>query len=248
MNHQRFSLTSLVIIVLIAAGCFWAGLAYHHYQVDQLASSAFLLPSSPTATTTTNANTLPSTITSNRLSPSNNPAVNQQQLAALMQQLAVLQQQMKGLQQQRGQVPIETATNTNPVAESAALITDPATLLSQRRQERQELEQATHNRIQHLDQAVYAGQMDSARQTQLQQQVQDALQTANLTEDVNLTAANCSTRVCKLQLQGKSKNGKNVLFTLYENRVFPGGTRLLTVPDDKGNLTIYASVGNALLP
>ena len=247
MNHQRFSLTSLVIIVLIAAGCFWAGLAYHHYQVDQLASSAFLLPSSPTATTTTNANTLPSTITSNRLSPSNSPAVNQQQLAALMQQLAVLQQQMKVLQQQRGQVPIEIA-NTNPVAESAALITDPATLLSQRQQERQELEQATHNRIQHLDQAVYAGQMDSARQTQLQQQVQDALQTANLTEDVNLTAANCSTRVCKLQLQGKPKNGKNILFTLYENRVFPGGTRLLTVPDDKGNLTIYASVGNALLP
>ena len=103
-------------------------------------------------------------------------------------------------------------------------------------------------RTQRLDQAVYAGQADEAKQSKLQQQVQEALTAANLTSQVTINAANCSNDLCKVELQGQPKNAADLTLLLYQKRVFPSGTKVLTMPNANGHLTIYASMDGKALP
>lgn len=250
MRHSGKTASLIGLLLLASAGAFWAGLSYQPSPTDPASiATPTSMHDKPAGTAVLSANGVAQATSVNIGTVPNSPS--QAQFAQLTQQLAGLQQELAMLKKQM------STTHSIPVANSAANSAidaeqpteqDASMLAMQRQQEWVEAKQAVQMRTQRLDQAVYAGQVDEAKQSKLQQQVQEALIAANLTSQVTINAANCSNDLCKVELQGQPKNAGDLTLLLYQKRVFPSGTKVLTMPNANGHLTIYASMDGKALP
>lgn len=249
MSSQGKTAGIIIGLLLAGAGVFWAGI---NYQVAQNESSldtsiTSMDKSSATSPSTPTTGVLPQTLP--KAAVVNGPS--QAQFEQLAKQITLLQREVTALKKQQDRAAYANPTtvdDNSSTTDANVTVQDPALLAMQHQQEKQLAEQAVHTRTQRLDQAVYAGQVDETRQSTLQQHVQQALATADLAQQVSISAANCSNSICKLELQGKPKNGTDLTLLLYQKRVFPSGSKVLTVPNANGSLTIYAGVDGQPLP
>lgn len=98
-----------------------------------------------------------------------------------------------------------------------------------------------------LDLTLQADTPDAARQSLLQQKMEDAFNQAELSNTIQ-GRTECGQAFCKLDLQGKAPEGVDVLQVLWEQQLFPEATEVLTVPktDGSGWLVYVATDGKSL--
>lgn len=101
--------------------------------------------------------------------------------------------------------------------------------------------------VSQLDLNLQAATPDLARQSILQQKLEDVFNQAELTQVIQ-SRTECGQVFCKLDLQGKAPEGVDVLQTLWEQQVFPEATEVLTIPkaDGSGWVVYVARDGQSL--
>ena len=101
--------------------------------------------------------------------------------------------------------------------------------------------------VSQLDLNLQAELPDLARQSTLQQKVEDAFNQAELANSIQ-GHTECGQVFCKLDIEGKAPEGVDVLQTLWEQQVFPEATEVMTVPkaDGSGWLVYVARDGQSL--
>ncbi|MFZ1388854.1 MAG: hypothetical protein WBP46_03545 [Thiolinea sp.] len=101
--------------------------------------------------------------------------------------------------------------------------------------------------VSQLDLNLQAEPPDLARQSTLQQKVEDAFNQAELANSIQ-GRTECGQAFCKLDIEGKAPEGVDVLQTLWEQQVFPEATEVMTVPkaDGSGWVVYVARDGQSL--
>ena len=175
----------------------------------------------------------------------------QLQQADLKQQAAFknLQKQIDDLKQQQAQGATPTKTTEPLIADSQPITTNANPPSTEQLLEAQAVnaKQRLKADMSQLDLNLQAEAPDLARQSNLQQKVEDAFNQAELANMIQ-GRTECGQVFCKLDLQGRAPEGVDVLQALWEQQVFPEATEVLTVPkpDGSGWIVYVARDGQSL--
>ncbi len=177
----------------------------------------------------------------------------QLQQADLKQQAAFknLQKQIDDLKQQQAQGAATPIKTTEPlIADSQLITTEANSPPTEQLLEAQAVnaKQRLKADMSQLDLNLQAEAPDLARQSNLQQKVEDAFNQAELANTIQ-GRTECGQVFCKLDLQGQAPEGVDVLQTLWEQQVFPEATEVLTVPKSDGSgWVVYVARDGQSLP
>lgn len=167
--------------------------------------------------------------------------------------LKALQKQIDELKQ--AQLPTQTQTQALEAISSSAQAITTATNTESTTPPTEQLLAAQVNKatqrlkasMSQLDLNLQTETPDLARQSTLQQKLEDVFNQAELTQVIQ-SRTECSQVFCKLDLQGTAPAGVDVLQTLWEQQVFPEATEVLTIPkaDGSGWVVYVARDGQSL--
>ena len=95
--------------------------------------------------------------------------------------------------------------------------------------------------IQQLDYTLQTDDIDDTKKDTIHQKIQDALSASDLDGNIVIESADCSSALCKIELNGEPADGKDTLSMLLGQDVFDENTEVLSIPNKNNGWTLYIS-------